>query len=63
MAEEKGEEKQTKEKHRENVSCKALILETYNVVIDRSSIFQALSQLKYKAVSAHDNDGCAKTCK
>lgn len=60
-----GEEKKSrqKERHRENVSCKALILETYNVVIDRPTIFQALSQLKYKAVSAHDNDGCAKTCK
>jgi len=40
-----------------------LILESYNVLIDRTCIFQALSQLKYKAVSAHDNDGCSKTCK
>lgn len=40
-----------------------LILETYNMLIDRTSIFQALSQLKYKAVSAYDNDGCSKTCK
>lgn len=39
------------------------ILESYNVLIDRTCIFQALSQLKYKAVSAHDNDGCSKTCK
>lgn len=40
-----------------------LILESYNVLIDRTCIFQALSQLKYKAVSAQDNDGCSKTCK
>lgn len=40
-----------------------LILETCNMLIDRTSIFQALSQLKYKAVSTHDNDGCSKTCK
>lgn len=44
-------------------AAKDLILEIYKVLIDRASIFQALSQLKYKAVSAQDNEERSKTCK
>lgn len=59
--------KKEKEKKRRKIDkmsdAEDPILESYNVLIDRTCIFQALSQLKYKAVSAHDNDGCSKTCK
>lgn len=44
-------------------AAKDLILEIYKVLINKARIFQALSQLKYKAVSAHDNDEFSKTCK
>lgn len=63
----KQEKKKEKEKKRRKIDkmsdAEDPILESYNVLIDRTCIFQALSQLKYKAVSAHDNDGCSKTCK
>lgn len=44
-------------------AAKDLILEICKVLINKASIFQALSQLKYKAVSAHDNDEFSKTFK